>query len=40
LSYLAFDAAYASQLLALGHADAMAKAEALVQFITSPKEDA
>ena len=39
LSYLAFDAAYASELLALGHSDAMAKADALVEFLTSSKDD-
>jgi NTE family protein len=33
LSYLAFDSAYTSKLLALGYADAMAQASALVDFI-------
>lgn len=33
LSYLAFDSAYTSKLLALGYADAMAQAGALVDFI-------
>jgi NTE family protein len=40
LSYLAFDSAYASKLLALGHSDAMAKADALTAFMTSSTEDA
>jgi NTE family protein len=39
LSYLAFDSAYASRLLALGHADAMARADALIEFLTSSKQD-
>jgi NTE family protein len=36
LSYLAFDSAYTSKLLALGYADAMAQATALVDFIAPP----
>ena len=36
LSYLAFDSAYTSKLLALGYADAMAQASALVDFIAPP----
>jgi NTE family protein len=36
LSYLAFDSAYTLKLLALGYADAMAQANALVDFIAPP----
>jgi NTE family protein len=36
LSYLAFDSAYTSKLLALGYGDAMAHANALVDFIAPP----
>jgi NTE family protein len=36
LSYLAFDQAYTSRLLALGYADAMRHAEELIAFLGSP----
>jgi NTE family protein len=38
LSYLAFDCTYTSKLLALGYADAMAEADALVDFIAPQAE--
>jgi NTE family protein len=40
LSYLAFDSAYASKLLALGHSDAIAEADALAAFVTASTQDA
>ena len=39
LSYLAFDRAYTSKLLALGYADAMAQAGALVDFVAPPRDE-
>jgi NTE family protein len=40
LSYLAFDAAYASRLMEVGHADVMAKADVLMEFLTTSSDDA